>query len=128
MISLGSVVARLLLIFLFAAGPQSDDLVRRSQAAAEAMQKGAFDDAARMYQDLVRAVPGDAGLLMNLGMALAMGGHEQEAIGPLERAVKLKPALIPAQLFLGSSYLALGEAAKAVPLLKRVIATDPANV
>ena len=92
------------------------------------MQKGAFDDAARMYQDLVRAVPGDAGLLMNLGMALAMGGHEQEAIGPLERAVKLKPALIPAQLFLGSSYLALGEAGKAVPLLKRVIAADPANV
>ena len=42
-------VARLLLIFLFAAGPQSDDLVRRSQAAAEATQKGAFDDAARMY-------------------------------------------------------------------------------
>ena len=101
---------------------------RRSQAAAEAMQKGAFDDAARMYQDLVRAVPGDAGLLMNLGMALAMGGHEQEAIGPLERAVKLKPALIPAQLFLGSSYLALGEARKAVPLLKRVVAADPANV
>jgi predicted Zn-dependent protease len=92
------------------------------------MQKGAFDDAARMYQDLVRAVPGDAGLLMNLGMALAMGGHEQEAIGPLERAVKLKPALIPAQLFLGSSYLALGEGGKAVPLLKRVIAADPANV
>jgi predicted Zn-dependent protease len=92
------------------------------------MQKGAFDDAARMYQDLVRAVPGDAGLLMNLGMALAMGGHEQEAIGPLERAVKLKPALIPAQLFLGSSYLALGEARKAVPLLKRVVAADPANV
>ena len=67
------------------------------------MQKGAFDDAARMYQELVRAVPGDAGLLMNLGMALAMGGHEQEAIGPLERAVKLKPALIPAQLFLGAA-------------------------
>ena len=92
------------------------------------MQKGAFDDAARMYQDLVRAVPGDAGLLTNLGMALAMGGHEQEAIGPLERAVKLKPALIPAQLFLGSSYLALGEGGKAVPLLKRVVAADPANV
>jgi Flp pilus assembly protein TadD len=83
--------------------PQSDDLVRRSHAAAAAMQKGSFDEAAKMYQELVRAVPGDAGLLMNLGMALAMGGHEEEAIGPLERAIKLKPALVPAQLFLGSS-------------------------
>ena len=92
------------------------------------MQKGSFDEAAAMYQDLVRAVPGDAGLLMNLGMALAMGGREAEAIGPLERAIKLKPALVPAQLFLGSSYLALGEAGKAVPPLKRAVAAEPSNL
>jgi len=41
--------------------PQSDDLVRRSQAAAAAMQKGSFDQAARMYQELVRAVPKRSG-------------------------------------------------------------------
>jgi tetratricopeptide (TPR) repeat protein len=92
------------------------------------MQKGSFDEAARMYQELVRAVPGDAGLLMNLGMALAMGGHEAEAIGPLERAIKLKPTLIPAHLFLGSSYLALGDAGKAVPPLKRAVAAEPSNI
>ena len=115
-------------LFIVVLAPQSADLVRRSQAAAEAMQKGSFDDAARMYQELVRAVPGDAGLLMNLGMALAMGGHEAEAIGPLERAIKLKPALVPAHLFLGSSYLALGEASKAVAPLRRAVAAEPANV
>jgi tetratricopeptide (TPR) repeat protein len=76
----------------------------------------------------VRAVPGDAGLLMNLGMALAMGGHEAEAIGPLERAIKLKPALVPAHLFLGSSYLALGEATKAVAPLERAVAAEPTNI
>ena len=92
------------------------------------MQKGSFDEAAVMYQELVRAVPGDAGLLMNLGMALAMGGHEAEAIGPLERAITLKPALVPAQLFLGSSYLALGDAGKAVPPLKRAVAAEPSNL
>ena len=108
--------------------PQSPELVRRSEAASAAMQKGSFDEAAVMYQELVRAVPGDAGLLMNLGMALAMGGHEAEAIGPLERAIKLKPALVPAQLFLGSSYLALGEAGKAVPPLKRAVAAEPSNL
>jgi predicted Zn-dependent protease len=117
-----------LLVALLALAPQSADLVRRSQVAAGAMQKGDFDQAARMYQELVAAVPGDAGLLMNLGMALAMGGHEQEAIGPLESAVKLKPTLIPAQLFLGSSYLALGDAGKAIPPLKRVVAAEPANI
>jgi tetratricopeptide (TPR) repeat protein len=111
-----------------AASPQSADLVKRSQAAAAAMQNGAFDQAALMYRDLVRAVPGDPGLLMNLGMALAMGGREDEAVAPLERAVKLKPSLVPAQLFLGSSYLALGEAAKAVAPLKRAVAAQPTNL
>jgi tetratricopeptide (TPR) repeat protein len=115
-------------LLVVALAPQSEDLVRRSQAAVAAMQKGSFDEAARMYQELVRAVPGDAGLLMNLGMALAMGGREAEAIGPLERAIKLKPALVPAQLFLGSSYLALGEAGKAVPPLKRAVAAEPSNL
>ena len=115
-------------LLILALAPQSADLVRRSQAAAAAMQKGSFDEAARIYQELVRAVPGDAGLWMNLGMALAMGGHEAEAIGPLERAIKLKPALVPAQLFLGSSYLALGEAGKAVPPLERAVAAEPSNI
>ncbi len=115
-------------LLVVALAPQSAELVRRSQAAAAAMQKGSFDEAARMYQELVRAVPGDAGLLMNLGMALAMGGHEAEAVAPLERAIKLKPALVPAHLFLGSSYLALGEAGKAVPPLKRAVAAEPANI
>jgi tetratricopeptide (TPR) repeat protein len=115
-------------VLVVALAPQSEDLVRRSQAAAAAMQRGSFDEAARAYQELVRAVPGDAGLLMNLGMALAMGGHEAEAIGPLERAIKLKPALVPAHLFLGSSYLALGEAGKAVNPLKRAVAAEPANI
>jgi predicted Zn-dependent protease len=73
----------------------------------------------------LRAVPWDAGLLMNLGMALAMGGHEAEAIAPLERAIKLKPALVPAHLFLGSSYLALGEASKAGGAARRAVAAEP---
>ena len=65
---------------------------------------------------------------MNLGMALAMGGHEAEAVAPLERAVKLKPDLTPAHLFLGSSYLALGKADKAVAPLERAVAARPADI
>ena len=69
-------------VLVIALEPQSADLVRRSQAAAAAMQKGSFDEAVRMYQELVRAVPGDAGLLMNLGMALAMGGTRRRPSAP----------------------------------------------
>ena len=91
------------------------------------MESGRFDEAVRIYRELLKVLPEDAGLLMNLGMALAMGGHEEEALAPLERAVALKPDLVPARLFLGSSYLALGQPEKAIEPLKRVVAARPAD-
>ena len=107
---------------------QSADLAARSRAAGQAMEAGRFADAARIYQDLVKAVPNDPGLLMNLGMALAMGGQEADAIAPLQKAVALNPKLLPAHMFLGSSYLARGDAASAVAPLERVVAARPSDV
>jgi len=121
------------LVFLLAfsipvqANPQSADLAARSRDATRAMENGRFDEAVQIYRDLVKALPSDAGLLMNLGMALAMGGHEAEALAPLDRALALKPDLVPARLFLGSSYLALGQPEKAIEPLKRVVAARPAD-
>jgi tetratricopeptide (TPR) repeat protein len=92
------------------------------------MSEGRFDDAVRIYKELLRTLPDEPGVLMNLGMALAMGGHEAEALAPLERAVKLKPDLIPAHLFLGSSYLALGKADRAVVPLERAVAARPLEI
>ena len=122
--------ACLLLLALLVSAPtgtQSADLAERSRAASRAMQDGRFDEAARMYRDLLQALPNEAGLLMNLGMALAMGGHEREALAPLERALALNPDLVPARMFLGSSYLALGQPEKAIEPLKRVVAARPAD-
>ncbi len=109
------------------ASAQSGDLAARSREASRAMQDGRFDDAVRIYRELLQALPNEAGLLMNLGMALAMGGHEQEALAPLERALALRPDLIPARMFLGSSYLALGQPEKAIAPLRRVVAAKPAD-
>jgi predicted Zn-dependent protease len=124
-----SVLACLLIVVL--AGPalgQPWDLAARSRDAAAAMKGGRFDEAARIYRELLKSLPDEPGLLMNLGMALAMGRREKEALAPLERAVSLNPKLLPAHLFLGSSYLALGVGAKAVAPLERVVAADPKDV
>lgn len=101
---------------------QASDLATRNRAASRAMSEGRFDEAAQKYRELLQSLPDEAGLLMNLGMALAMGGHEADAIAPLERAISLNPALVPAHLFLGSSLLALGEPQKAIPPLERAVA------
>ena len=110
------------------AAAQPGDPAVRSAAASRAMKDGRFDEAARLYGELLQALPDEPGLLMNLGMALAMGGHEADALPPLERAVALKPDLFPARLFLGSSYLALGQPEKAIPPLERVVAARPGEV
>lgn len=104
------------------------DLAARNKAAAQAMSQGRYDAAAEIYRDLLTAMPDEPGLLMNLGMALAMGGHEADALQPLQRAVSLNPKLIPAQMFLGSSYLALGRAKEAVGPLERVVAAQPSDI
>lgn len=89
------------------------------------MAAGRFADAAAIYADLVDRLPDEPGLLMNLGMALAMDGREQAAIAPLERAVKLRPSLLPAWMFLGSSHLALGQPGRAVEPFERLVAARP---
>ncbi len=129
-------MTRSILVLMLAAcfsvtiGAQAGDTARRSRSAdaARAMSAGRFDDAARIYRDLLQAAPDEPGLLMNLGMALAMGGREAEAIAPLDRAVSLDRGLVAAHLFLGSSYLALGEPAKAILPLERAVAARPGDV
>ncbi len=118
------------LVILTAARPglAQEPAAARSQAAARAMEAGRFDEAAGIYRELLKDLPNEGGLLMNLGMALAMGGHDAEAIAPLERAVALKPSLVPASLFLGSSYLAVGRPADAVAPLKRAAAARPTDI
>lgn len=102
-------------------------LAAQQEAAKQAMAAGNFDEAARRYRDLLKAVPNEPGLLMNFGMALAMGGHAREAIEPLAIVTKVRPALLPAWLFLGSAYLDIGEPEKAVAPLRRFVTAQPAH-
>ena len=122
----------LIVLLLLAPAPQTapprEALAARSREGSAALKEGRFDEAARIYRELVAAAPDDPGLLMNLGMALAMGGQEADAIAPLERAIALDSGLLPAQLFLGTSYLALGQPEKAVPPLERVVAARPKDI
>jgi tetratricopeptide (TPR) repeat protein len=111
-----------------AAGAQPRELAAKSERGKEAMAAGKFDQAVAIYSELARALPNDAGILMNLGIAQSMGGHPREAVRSLERAVKLQPSLHPAWLFLGTAYLDAGDAASAVRPLSKAVATDPTSL
>lgn len=104
---------------------QSKDLVAKSQRAKEFMASGKFADAIPLYRELNRAVPNNAGLMLNLGMALHMAGEDRKAIPQLEAAVKLDPNLTPAWLFLGAARLRLGELPAGANALKVVMRLEP---
>src|SRR5438876_9433503 len=105
------------LLLVLTAGAQlasQDELAARSAAGKELMAAGRYAEAVRVYRELVQALPGNAGLLVNLGMALHLWGRDAEAVPPLETALRLQPSAFPAALFLGASRLRLGRAAAAV--------------
>jgi predicted Zn-dependent protease len=105
----------------------SDELGARAAEGAAAMQAGRFEQAAKIYQDLVAMRPTDAGLLMNLGMARYMAGRAEEAIAPLQEAERLEPSLAPIALFLGASLLDTGRVDDAVAPLGRAVRALPDN-
>ncbi len=100
----------------------------RRTAAQQALNERRFDDAAGIYRELLNASPNDPATLMALGAALVQGRHPDQAVAPLEHAVQLSPDLLAAHALLGSSYLALGQYAKAVGSLERVVAARPTDV
>jgi predicted Zn-dependent protease len=110
---------------IFGYSQEGNELALRSQEAKQLMASGNFGQAISVYRELNQAVPNNAGLRLNLGMALHMAGRKREAIPQLERAVTLDPRLEPAWLFLGATHLQLGEPIAAVKPLRTVLGLDP---
>lgn len=116
---LGSLLAVVLAV------PPPQDLEALSARARQAMTAGQFDEAAKLYRQLVTAIPDDAGMRFNLGLSLHSAGRYREAIPELQAALKRQPDLPRASLVLGLCHLKLGEPAKAIPPLERAVKLDP---
>lgn len=117
-------------MFLLVAGVargQSEDPAARAQRAKQAMSAGRFEEAAAIYRELVRALPHNPGLRLNLGLALHSAGHFREAIGQFQAVLKQQPNSGPAWLMLGMARLKLGQPARAITPLERALRSDPKN-
>lgn len=92
------------------------------------MDSGKPAEAVPIYRELVRAVPGNAGLIMDLGLALDMSGDKPGAIRQYQEALRIDSSLFPALLLLGTAYLDVGQPAKAIDPLESSLKIQPDSV
>jgi tetratricopeptide (TPR) repeat protein len=107
---------------------QSADLAQQSHRAHELMAAHRFEEAIPIYEKLVKAVPGNAGLLLNLGLAEEMAGHPARAIPHFEAVLKTEPESVPALASVSMAHLQLNQTREAITPLKKLIALDPGNL
>jgi tetratricopeptide (TPR) repeat protein len=120
---------RILLLILLCATAQAQEgeLAEKSRAAKQALQAARYADAVRLYRELTRALPENAGMRFNLGLALEKNGSPAEAIPELERATKSQPDFAQAWFLLGLAYQQLGQPQKAIAPLREAVKLDAHN-
>lgn len=130
MISQKGRAAMLSALFLFTVCVfgQDDALAAKAQEAKALMSAGRFEAAIPLYRDLVKAVPGNPGLLLNLALAQHMAGREREAIPNFEIVLKSIPNAMPALMSLGAARLAVSQPTLAIAPLQKALAVEPDNV
>ena len=95
----------------------------KSQQAKQFMGAGKFAEAITIYEDLVKAMPTNQGLRLNLGMAQHMAGRDREAVATL--GTQKDPRSLA---MCGVSYMRLGDASKAADYLESAVRAMPDDV
>ena len=83
---------------------------------------GDFHQAVENFSVYAEKYPNDVDGLVNLGAALVNDKRARESLGPLERAMKLKPQHAGAHISLAFAHLDLGDRARALTLFREAIA------
>jgi hypothetical protein len=78
-----------------------------------------------LWTDAVSKSPNKVRPWFNLGTALAGLGRDEEAIGPLRRAIQLDPGWAKARIQLGGLLILLGRPAEAEPELREAVRLQP---
>lgn len=106
-------------------GPASPQTSSSGSSAAEAEQArrdfvaGNYQEAVKLYEDLVKKAPGMAEIHSNLAAAYYFSGRYPDAAREAKLAIKLKPTLLNAHYFLGVSLAESGYCRQALPYLQK---------
>ncbi|NNE66475.1 MAG: tetratricopeptide repeat protein [Pyrinomonadaceae bacterium] len=98
------------------------------QEAKTAIDAGQFEDAAKIYAEILKSDPNNTTALVNLGVAYSGLKKNAEAITVFEKAIALQPDNINAQYNLGILYNIAGKPLQAVSSFKAVLKSKPNDV
>jgi FimV-like protein len=102
---------------------QSQNLAELSAQGKAALRDQQFDQAAKLYEQVVKLDPRSAEAHSDLGLALYMLGTYPRAIAELHTALGLNANLDRTQVLLALSYFNSGEFDRAIPLLEKAYRT-----
>jgi len=122
---------RVFYIFFLAAAilqaQNSDTLAEKSRLARQAVLEKRYGDAIALYRELVKAMPDNPGLRLNLAIALDKAGQPSAAIPEIERVTRAEPSSATAWLLLGLAYQQLHQPGKALAPLREAVRLDATN-
>ena len=117
----------LLLVLMVQVSTQTDPLVARSQRAKQALLDGRSVEAVKLYGELVKDLPNELGMRINLALALESAGKYSEEIVQLRKVLGKKPDLPAALLLLGLAEQKLGHPLEAIGPLRKALLLEPEN-
>ncbi|MDQ6663098.1 MAG: tetratricopeptide repeat protein [Acidobacteriota bacterium] len=115
----------LLAALLMVAAP--DNLQQRSELAKRALLSGKAAEAVTRYRALVKELPSDAGMRLNLALAFESAATYTDEIEQLELVLKQKPEMFAAWLLLGMAHQKMGQPAAAIDPLRRALTLSPGD-
>lgn len=116
------------ILYLAAAyGQNGDRLAEQSRLAREAMVAGEYVKAATIFREMLKTLPDNAGLRLNLVVALEKAGQPSAAVPEAERVTRANPSAAPGWLLLGLAYQQLNQPLKAIAPLRESLRLEPKN-
>jgi len=91
------------------------------QAAAQAVSRGDYERAERIYQGIIATDPSDSQALAGLGDVLRERDDPWGAIDAYQRAINVNPSYLPALLGLADTQWGRGDKARAAQTYKRIV-------
>jgi len=98
------------------------------QAASQAISRGEFERAERIYQGILATEPNDSQALTALGDVLRLRTDPWGAIEAYQHAMRINPSYLPAQLGLADTQWSQGDQSGAARSYRRIVDHFPAGM